>query len=331
LGAFGDVFIKAEWAGNDTYTGSVAYGRFQTVLPNMCVLRSWVEKSPITLGEEIRVNGVLTGAAQPETAELTLHVYTGGEEVETLRTRPSLEGVFTMSYAPGSPGIYILLLEAGGVRLLKASNVTTVIVLGEVTLRAVNSTGGLVGEAVVELEHSEVASSGFGELTTILDLGDYEVVVKRGEAEVFRGSLSLRSNGVFLTTLSQGEEFPLPIMSKPLVIELRTKTYSLSVHVVNEFGEPVGDIEVKAASSVFQTTGRTDTGGRVVFSNLPAGTYTVSTSAESKSINLLQNESVTLKGSGLNVKMMLIIEAIALVALCFATVYFARKKPAANK
>ncbi|MEM2941701.1 MAG: carboxypeptidase-like regulatory domain-containing protein [Thermoproteota archaeon] len=329
--AFGDVFIKAEWAGNDTYTGSVAYGRFQTVLPSVCFLRSWVDKSPIVLGEEIRINGVLSGAAQPESAELTLHVYTGGEEVETFRLRPSSDGVFTISYTPGSPGIYVLLLEAGGVRLLKASNVTTVVVLGEVLLRPVNSTGGLLSEATVELKHSEVARSESGELTTILDLGDYEVIVKIGEAEVFRGSLSLRSNGVFLTTLSQGEEFPLPITSKPLLIELRTKTYSLSVHVVNEFGEPVGNIEVKVASSVFQSTGRTDADGRIVFSNIPAGTYAVSTSSDSKSVNLVRNESVILKGSGLNVKIMLIIEAIALVALCFTTVYFARKKPATNK
>jgi hypothetical protein len=189
----------------------------------------------------------------------------------------------------------------------------------------------LLGEAVVELEHGEVASSESGELTTILDLGDYEVVVKRGEAEVFRGFLSLRSNRVFLITLNQSEEFPLPITSKPLVIELRTKTYSLSVHVVNEFGEPMENIEVKATSPVFQTAGRTDADGRVVFSNIPAGTYTVSTPAESRSIDLLRNESVTLKGSGLNVKIMLVVEAIALVVLCFATFYFARKKPAVKK
>jgi hypothetical protein len=295
------------------------------------VLRTWVEKSPIRVGEEIRVTGVLIGVTEPETAELTMHVYEGGEEVETIRLKPSPDGGFTVSYKPGSPGVYVLLLEASGVRLLKTSNVTTVIVLGEVTLRAVNSTGGLLGEAVVELEHGEVASSESGELTTILDLGDYEVVVKRGEAEVFRGFLSLRSNRVFLITLNQSEEFPLPITSKPLVIELRTKTYSLSVHVVNEFGEPMENIEVKATSPVFQTAGRTDADGRVVFSNIPAGTYTVSTPAESRSIDLLRNESVTLKGSGLNVKIMLVVEAIALVVLCFATFYFARKKPAVKK
>lgn len=328
---FGDVFIKAEWAGNETYTGSVAYGRFQTVLPSVCMLRSWVEKSPITVKEEIRVQGVLVGATQPETAELTLHVYAGGGEVETFRLNPSSDGGFTVSFKPGSPGIYVLLLEASGVRLLKASNVTTVIVLGEVTLRAVNSTGGLLGEALVELKHSEVADSESGELTTILNLGDYEVIVKRGEAEIFKGLLSLRGNGVFLTSRNQTAEFPLPITSEPLVIELRTETYSLNVHVVNEFGEPMGNVEVKIASSVFQTTGRTDADGRIVFSNIPAETYTVSTSAESKNVNLVRNESVTLKGSGLNVKMMLIVEAIALVALCFATFYFARKKPVTKK
>lgn len=328
---FGDVFVKAEWTGNDTYVGSVAYGRFQTVLPSMCVLRSWVEKSPIKLGEEIRVNGVLTGAAQPETAELTLHVYQSGEEVETFRLNPSPNGVFTISYTPKSPGIYVLLLEAGGVRLLKASNVTTVIVLGEVTLRPVNSTGGLLGEAVVELKHVESIVSESGELTTILDLGEYDVTVKIGEAEVFRGSLSMRVNGVFLSTLDQSEEFPLPITGKPLVIELKTKTYSLSVHVVNEFGEPVEGVEVKVASPVFQATGKTDADGRIVFSNLPAATYVVSTSVESRSVNLVRNESVTLKGPGLNVKMMLAIEAIALIALCLVAVYFARKRPATSK
>jgi len=329
--AFGDVFVKAEWTGNDTYTGSVAYGRFQTVLPSVCVLRTWVEKSPVTIGEEIRVNGIIIGATQPEDAELTLHVYHGGEEVETFRLNPSPDGGFTVSYEPRVPGIYVLLLEASGVRLLKASNVTTVIVLGEVTLRAVNSTGGLLGEAVVELKHSEAVSSGSGELTTTLDLGDYEVAVKIDGVEVFRGSLSLRNNGVFLTTLNQGEEFPLPVTSKPLVIELRTRTCSLDVYVVNEFGEPMGNIEVKAVSSVFQTVGRTDANGHVVFSNIPAGTYTVSTSAESKTVSFLENGSVMLKGSGLNVKLMLIVEAIALVALCFATLYFARRKSAIKK
>ncbi|MEM2930174.1 MAG: carboxypeptidase-like regulatory domain-containing protein, partial [Thermoproteota archaeon] len=145
-----------------------------------------------------------------------------------------------------------------------------------------------------------------------------------------KGSLSLASSGVSLDFLGQNARFPLPI-TKPLVIELKTETYSLIVHTVNEFGEPVGNIEVKIASSVVQTTGRTGSDGRIVFSNIPAGNYTVSTSAESKSVNLIRNESVTLKGSGLNLRTVLIIVAVALIVLCFTTFYLARKKPVVEK
>ncbi|MBO3809554.1 MAG: carboxypeptidase regulatory-like domain-containing protein [Candidatus Brockarchaeota archaeon] len=342
---FGDVFIKAEWAGNDTYTGSVAYGRFQTVLPSVCMLRAWVENSPIRIGEEIRVNGILIGVTHPETAELTMRVYNDGKEVETFRLNPSPDGVFTVSYKPGSPGVYVLILEASGVRLLRASNVTKVIVLGEMKLRAVNSTGGLLGEAVVELKHnSEITSSGSGELKIIPNLGDYEVIVKSDGAEVFKGYLGLTSKGISLISIKQSAEFPLPITSRPLIIELRTETYSISVHVVNEFGEPMGNVEVKIApsphpvtsrplneSSVFQTTGRTDAEGRIVFSNIPAGNYTVSTSAESKNVNLIRNESLTLKGSGFNLRIVLILVAVALIVSCFTTFYLARKKPVVEK
>jgi len=329
---FGDVFIKAEWTGNDTYMGSTAYGRFQTVLPSACVLRTWVDKSPIRIGEEIRVNGLLIGVPEPDAAELTMRVYEGVKEVETIRLNPSPGGGFTVSYKPGSPGVYILILEAGGVRLLKASNVTVVIVLGEVTLRAVNSTGAPLGEAVVELKsNSEVVRSESGELTAIPYLGDYEVTVKINGSEVFRGFLSLKNSGVLLVSSNQNTGFPLPITSKPLIIELRTETYFLNVHVVNEFGEPMGNVEVKIASPVFQVAGRTSVDGHVVFSNLPAGNYTVSTSAESKSVSLIRNESVILKGSGLNLRTMLILGAVALVVLCFAAFYFARKKPVAEK
>ncbi|MCX8183759.1 MAG: carboxypeptidase-like regulatory domain-containing protein [Crenarchaeota archaeon] len=324
---FGDVFIKAEWAGNDTYTGSLAYGRFQTVLPSVCLLQSWVEKSPIKVGEEIRVNGVLTGVVEPETAELIMLVYEGEKQVEAFKLSPSKDGGFTVSYRPKSPGIYILLLEASGVKLLKASNFITVVVLGEVTLRAVNSTGGLLDDALIELKHNgKVASSELGELKTILSLGEYEVSVKRIGIEVFKGFLSLTTNGISLNSLSQNAEFPLPIASKPLVIELKTETYSLSVHVVNEFGDPAGNIEVKIVSPVFQVIGKTGADGLIVFSNIPAGNYTVSTPVEIKSVNLVRNESVTLKGSGLSLKTVIILMTVALAVLCLATFYFARKK-----
>ncbi|MEM3569793.1 MAG: hypothetical protein QXU11_01100 [Thermoproteota archaeon] len=324
---FGDVFIKAEWAGNDTYTGSVVYGRFQTVLPSICMLQSWVEKSPIKVGEEIRVNGALTGVGEPETAELIILVYEGEKQVEAFKLSPSEDGSFTVSYRPKSPGVYVLLLEASGVKLLKASNFITVLVLGEVTLRAVNSTGGLLNEALIELKHNgKVTSSEAGDLKTILSLGEYEVSVKMVGIEVFKGFLSLTIYGISLNSPGQNAEFPLPLSSNPLVIELKTETYSLGVHVVNEFGDPAGNIEVKMASPVFQTTGRTGSDGRIVFSNIPAGNYTVSTPVESKNIKLARNESIMLKGSGLSLKTMLILVTVALAVLCFTTFYFARKK-----
>lgn len=327
---FGDVFIKAEWVGNETYVGSVAYGRFQTVLPSVCVLQAWV-KSPITFGEEICVNGILIGVANPETVEITMHVYGGGKELETFRLNPSPAGVFAVSYKPSLPGIYVLLLEASGVRLSRTSNVTTVVVLGEVKLRAVNSTGGVLSEAVVEVKRNgEIVSSGNGELKLILNLGSYEVVVKSCDIEVFRGFLTLTGNGITLISAEQDAEYPPPITSRPLTIDLRTKTYSLNVHVVNEFGDPLGNIEVKMASFLFQTAGRTGADGLIVFSNIPAGNYTVSTPVESKNVKLARNESITLKGSGLSLKTLLILITVALVFLCFTT-YFARKKRISRK
>jgi hypothetical protein len=327
---FGDVFIKAEWPGNDTYIGSVTYGRFQTVVPSVCTLRSWIEESVVSIGREIIVNGVLIGTMEPETAELTLHIYQGEREVKVLRLRPFPNGSFTISYRPESPGIYVLVLETSGKRLSRVSNFSIAVVLGKVTLRAVNSTGGLL-DGVVELKHDgEVIASGSGELTATLALGDYEVSVKKDDVEVFKGSLHVTNKSISLNS-GMSVEFPLPLTSNPLMIELKTKTYSLSVYVVNEFGEPMGGIDVRIASSASQANGKTDANGHVVFSNIPTGNYTVSNSVESRNVNLIRNESVILKGSGLSSKLMLILMAVALAVLCFATLYLARKKPVAEK
>ena len=326
--AFGEVFIKVEWPGNETYAGSVAYARVYTVLPSVVSINAHLENEIITVKSNVNCSGAVYGVVNPEKTWIEITIYREGVKVKSLRVFLTENGEFSFNYTPELPGVYVFLFKTGGQYNIQTTDTKIIYVLGEVEFVAVNSSGQVINRCKIRLQDVEgrvISASESGRLKATLRIGRYSVSVFINQTKVFEGLVNITAGGITLLHDNQTETYPLPLAVYPLQINLKIKTYSLRVMVVNAFGEPAKGIEVTVKSNEKTLSGKTNSQGFVTFSNLITGTYEVATPAEKKIVKLDSNTVIVLRSEKMNSKMTLYALSVALMVTIVLSIIFAWK------